>query len=544
MNAAQLLVKCLENEDVRYIFGLAGEENMAVLDALLDSHITFIPVRHEQGAAFMADVYGRLSGRAGVCLSTLGPGATNLITGVADANLDRSPVVAITGQVGLERMHKGSHQYIDIVSTFKPFTKWNTLIHTPKIVAEVVRKAFKIAQTERPGACHLEFPEDVADMEAEGTPVPTYQTLPMIAPEELIRKAVKLIAGSRSPIILAGNGCAREAACDHLRQFAEKAYIPVAHTFMGMGAIPYSHPLSLHSVGLQSRDYINSGFEKADLVIAVGYDFAEYLPSKWNPKRDKTIIHVDTIPAEIDSHYTPAVELIGSLCTTLAGMTETVAPREGHTFAFQLRKAIEKELEEKREDSSFPLKPQKIVADMSRAMGKDDIVISDVGTHKLWIARMYPCEKPNTCVISNGFASMGIALPGAIAAKLLFPEKKIMAASGDGGFLMNVQELETAVELKVPIVNLVIRDDGFGLIKMKQIAKYRRSAFVEFKNPDLVALAESFGAKGYRVRSADELLPILNEAFRQSVPSVVDCPVDYSENAHLTNQLGKIDITV
>lgn len=544
MNAAQLLVKCLQNEGVEYIFGLAGEENMAILDALLDSRITFIPVRHEQGAAFMADMYGRLSGKAGVCLSTLGPGATNLITGVADANLDRSPVVAITGQVGLERMHKESHQYIDIVSIFKPFTKWNTLIRTPDIVPEVVRKAFQIAQTERPGACHLEFPEDVADQTANTGPVPLHYPIPVVAPQVMIDKAASLIARSRAPLILAGNGVARERAHEALLRFAEKAYIPVAHTFMGMGAIPYSHPLSLHSVGLQSRDYINCGFEKADLIIAVGYDHAEYIPCKWNPERDKTIIHVDTVPAEIDAHYAPSVEIIGSLAHSLERLTQVVAPREGHTFAFQLRKIIEKELEEKREDRSFPLKPQKIISDMSRAMGEDDVVISDVGVHKLWIARLYPCAKPNTCVISNGFASMGIALPGAIAAKLLLPHRKILAACGDGGFIMNVQELETAVRLGIAFVTLVIRDDGFSLIKLKQTLKYNRSAFVDFGNPDLVKLAESFGAKGYRVSSADELLPILKEALQQKVPAIIDCPVDYSENTRLVEQLGKIDLTL
>ncbi len=539
MRAAELLVRCLEREGVRELFAVPGEENLDLLDALTHSTIRVIVTRHEQGAAFMADLHGRLTGRAGVCLSTLGPGATNLLTGLADANIDHAPVVAITGQADLNRMHKESHQYLDLVTLFKPVTKWNTQIKTGDMVAEACRKAFKIAQTEKPGATHLDLPEDIAAAAAEGEPLLVQQPVaPEPHPKQLERAAV-LLNEARYPIVIAGNGVIRSGASDALRRFAERLRIPVAHTFMGKGALPDSHPLSLMAVGLPSRDYVSFGLERADLVVTVGYDQVEYPPRFWNPNRDKHIIHIDQSPAEVDAAYQVSVGVLGDLSLSLELLAERASPRQDATL-LPLRTALLDEIEAGRASRAYPLLPQKIVATVREALGPDDLVICDVGAHKVWMARLYQTERPNTCVISNGFASMGIAVPGAVAAKLLYPERKVVAVTGDGGFMMNSQELETACRVGAPFVTLIFNDGGYGLIQWKQLRQLGRTASVSFSNPDFVKYAESFGAKGYRVTAADELLPLLREALAQPVPAVIDCPVDYRENLKLTERLGHL----
>jgi len=539
MRAAELLVRCLEREGVRDLFAVPGEENLDLLDALAHSTIRVIVTRHEQGAAFMADLHGRLTGRAGVCLSTLGPGATNLLTGLADANIDHAPVVAITGQADLNRMHKEAHQYLDLVTLFKPVTKWNTQIKTGDMVAEACRKAFKIAQTEKPGATHLDLPEDIAAAAAEGEPLLAQQP---VAPEphpRQLERAAALLGEARHPIVIAGNGVIRSGASDALRGFAERLRIPVTHTFMGKGTLPDSHPLSLMSVGLPSRDYVSFGLERADLVITVGYDQVEYPPRFWNPNRDKRIIHIDQSPAEVDAAYQVGVGVLGDLSLSLSLLADRVSPKEGATL-LPLRMALLEEIEAGRASRAFPLLPQKIVATAREAMGPDDLVICDVGAHKVWMARLYQTERPNTCIISNGFASMGIAVPGAVAAKLLHPDRKVLAVTGDGGFLMNSQELETACRVGTPFVTLIFNDGGYGLIQWKQLRQLGRTTSVGFSNPDFVTYAESFGAKGYRVTAADELLPLLKEALAQPVPAVIDCPVDYRENLKLTERLGHL----
>lgn len=541
MKASDLLVRCLENEGVQIIFGLPGEENMDLLESLRTSKIKFITVRHEQGAAFMADVYGRLTGRAGVCLSTLGPGATNLVTGIADANLDRAPLVAITAQGGLERTHKESHQFIDIVENFAPITKWNTRIEKPEVIPEVVRKAFKIAETEKPGACHIELPEDIAGEETSGAPLPLAEKHWASEPDhEAIEAAAQLIDESKYPIVLAGNGVIRGKASSVLLQFIEKTRIPVANTFMGKGAIPYNHELSLSAIGLQAHDYVNSGFDKADLVIAIGYDLVEYAPKFWNPNRDKKIIHVDFTSSEVDAHYTPQIELVGNIEHTIACLSEQTKSRKAVQYYQELRRYIFQDLEENAHNDAFPLKPQRILHDVRKVMGEDDILISDVGAHKIWVARMYPAWKPNTVIISNGFAAMGIAVPGAIAAKMVYPDRRVLALVGDGGFLMNAQELETAKRCGAPFVSLIFNDGGYGLIDWKQIKQFGEPFGVYFGNPDFVKLADAFGMKGYRVESPRDLLPILEEAFKQKSGAIIDCPVDYKENLKLTEKLGQL----
>jgi acetolactate synthase I/II/III large subunit len=545
MNTAELLVQCLENEGVEYIFGLPGEENIQLLEAIRNSSIQFITTRHEQGAAFMADVYGRLTGRAGVCLSTLGPGATNLMTGVADANLDCAPLVAITGQVGTDRMYEGSHQYLDLVSMFTPVTKWSTQIVRPGNTPEIVRKAFRIAQSEKSGAVHIDLPENIAAMEVTGKPIllkPNSMTDP--APKS-IQQAAELISHAENPLILVGNGVIRAQASKTLTQFATELNIPVANTFMGKGVIPYQHPLALWAVGLQQRDYINCGFDRADLVIAVGYDLVEYSPKKWNPEGNIPIIHIAELAAEVDSSYIPEVEVLGDISDALHQILLHANRREKKDpYALELRDDIRADYKRYAEDQEFPVKPQKLIYDLRSVMGKKDIVISDVGAHKMWMARHYHCDYPNTCLISNGFAAMGIAIPGAIAAKMVHPDRKVVAVTGDGGFMMNMQELETATRLGTAFVTLIFNDGGYGLIEWKQNIKFNQSAFVKFNNPDFVKLAESMGLIGYRISSVDELIPTLKTALEQSVPTIIDCPVDYRENMLFTQWAGELNCLI
>jgi acetolactate synthase-1/2/3 large subunit len=541
LNTAELLVQCLENEGVEYVFGLPGEENLHVLEALKRSSIQFITTRHEQGAAFMADVYGRLTGKAGVCLSTLGPGATNLMTGVADANLDGAPLVAITGQVGTDRMHIESHQYLDLVAMFAPVTKWNKQIVRPSITPELVRKAFQVAQTEKPGATHIDLPENIAAMAVEGKPLAQGSMEKTYASFRSLNAAAMAISKAQNPLILAGNGTIRAKASEALTEFATVLNIPVANTFMGKGAIPYTHPLALWTVGLQQRDLISCAFDRSDLVIAVGYDLIEYSPKRWNLEGNIPVIHIGMTHAEIDSSYSPLAEIIGDISDSLLELVRRTDRTSKHTpIAAKIRPEIVTEYERYAHDEGFPVKPQKIIYDLRQVMAPEDIVISDVGAHKMWMARHYHCDCPNTCLISNGFAAMGIAIPGALAAKLVHPDKKVVAVTGDGGFMMNCQELETALRVGNPFVTLIFNDNGYGLIEWKQINQFGESSFVKFGNPDFVKFAESMGLKGYRVSSAADLVPILKEALAQEVPAVIDCPVDYRENLRLSQKAGDL----
>ena len=537
--AAKLLVRCLENEGVDYIFGVPGEENIDVMDALLGSTIKFVTTHHEQGAAFMADVYGRLTGRAGVCMSTLGPGATNLITGVADANMDRAPLVAIAGQGATTRLHKESHQILDLVDLFRPITKYTAQIREPQIVPEIVRKAFKVAQTEKPGATFIDFPENIAEMEIEGEAIEVQTAYTSATPDFKIEQAATIISRAKNPIILAGNGVIRQGAADSLVSFAEVLRIPVANTFMAKGVVPFSNPLSLGTIGLKARDVPWFAFEKADVVICVGYDMVEYHPDMWNPNKDKTIVHIDALPAEVDAHYRVTVGALGEIGSTLRSIAVKAKPQRMVPFQ-AVRKALVDDRAQHANDTGFPVKPQKIVHDVREVLGPEDIAISDVGAHKMWMSRMYRAERPNTCIISNGFAAMGIAVPGAIAAKLAYPDRKVIAVTGDAGFMMSSQEIETGLRMKTPFVILIWNDSEYGLITWHQLRHFGRPSHISFKNPDFVKYAESFGAKGYRVERTEDLVPTLKRAFADKTVVIVDCPVDYSENMKLTQRLKNL----
>lgn len=540
MKAAELFVKCLENEKVERIYGIPGEENIDVMDALLDSNIKFITTRHEQGAAFMADVYGRLTGRAGVCLATLGPGATNLITGVADANMDLAPIVAIAGQGSTKRLHKESHQILDLVNLFAPISKYSTQIREGEIIPEIVRKAFKVAQTEKPGCSFIDFPENIAGAEIEDKePLLVQSPVTPTPPEAMMDEAAEIISNARFPMVMAGNGVIRADAEPQLVKFAEKLNIPIATTFMAKGAIPFSHNLSLGAVGLQASDYISCGFNRADVVICVGYDIVEYHPHLWHKDKDIKIIHINASPAEVDEHYIVEVGVIGDIAQALDGISERATVKDEY-LAANLRQTIVDEMAAHADDTGFPIKPQKILWDLRQALNPEDVVISDVGAHKMWMARMYQEERSNTCIISNGFASMGIAVPGAVAAKFVFPERKVVAVTGDAGFMMNSQEIETALRHDQAFVILIWTDSEYGLIKWHQLRNFGRSSNITFNNPDFVKYAESFGAKGYRVESSGDLLPTLKKALADNTVVIIDCPVDYSENMKLTEKLGDL----
>ena len=541
MKSAELFVRCLENEGVEYVFGVPGEENLDLMDALLDSNIRFVTTRHEQGAAFMADVYGRLTGRAGVCLSTLGPGATNLVTGVADANMDHAPLVAIAGQASTHRLHKESHQVLNLVRMFLPVTKYASRILEPEIVPEVVRKAFKLAQSEKTGACFIEYPENIAEMETgpDEAPLPVIATHRPHPSDARVAEVAEVISKARSPMILAGHGVVRAGACGALAAFAEQLRIPVANTFMAKGVIPFRHPMALGSAGLQSKDHVALGFDKADVIICIGYDLVEYHPHLWHPTRDRTIVHIAQTPAEVDAHYPVRTGLVGDIAEGLRRIQALATPQEGNPLR-PLRQALIDEMNEHKADDCVPVKPQKLIWDLRTALDLEDIVICDVGAHKMWMARMFRCEYPNTCLISNGFASMGIAVPGAVAAKLVAPERHVVAVTGDAGFMMNSQEIETAMRLKLPIVILIWNDNAYGLIEWKQMNRFGRPAHVDFTNPDFVRYAESFGARGYRVGEHGDLATILQKALNEDTVTVIDCPVDYSENLKLTQKLGEL----
>ena len=547
MNTAELLVRCLENEGVEYIFGLPGEENLQLLQALKQSSIQFITTRHEQGAAFMADVYGRLTGKAGVCLSTLGPGATNLMTGVADANLDRAPLVAITGQVGTDRMHIESHQYLDLVAMFAPVTKWNKQIVRPGNTPEITRKAFKLAQSEPPGAVHIDLPENIAAMAVEGSPLRTASPPRPVASEESLQKAAIAISQASNPIVLVGNGAIRNQASEAITHFAKHLNLPVTNTFMAKGAFDYRDKRSLWTLGLQQRDYIGCALDESDLIIAIGYDLIEYGPKKWNPDDNLSIVHISLTPAEIDSSYIPHVEVVGDISDALNEISKRIHRphynQQGdqiNTKLTSLRAEMQRDYEQYATDMGFPIKPQKLLYDLRQVLSPEDIVISDVGAHKMWIARHYHCVRPNTCLISNGFASMGIAIPGGVAAKLVHPERKVVTVTGDGGFMMNVQELETARRIGTAFVTIIFNDGGYGLIEWKQASQYHESSYIKFNNPDFVKLAESMDLKGYRIQSAEDFVLVLKEALSQTVPTVIDCPIDYRENLLFSEQASSL----
>jgi len=547
MNTADLFIRCLEAEGVEYIFGVPGEENANFMMSLESSDIEFVLTRHEQGASFMADVYGRLTGKPAVCLGTLGPGATNLVTGVADANMDRAPCIVVTGQADSKRQHKESHQNMDVVALFRPVTKWASPIINSANVPEVIRKAFKIATTEKPGACHIELAEDIASQPAPEGAIPlTPRRIRRPVPDDkIVNQAWSMIRSAQRPVILAGNGAIRKRASKQLRKFAEVTNIGTICTFMGKGSVSRHAPYCLYTIGLQAKDLVACAIDASDLVITLGYDLVEYHPRLWNPNFDKKILHIDFLPAEVDEHYHPTLEVVGDLAHTLWMLNERNDAEPVH-FDIQQHRTIRTEMAadfaaHKDDDTVGTIRPQKVIWDVREALGPHDILLSDVGAHKMWIARYYQCDEPNTCLISNGFCSMGFALPGSIGAQMAYPDRKILSISGDGGFLMNVQEMETAARLKLPIIAMIWEDHMYGLIAWKQTNEFGRHTDLSFTNPDFVMLAEAFGWAGTRVERSQDLAAALADAMaRTDQPSLIVLPIDYRENQLLSQRLGQI----
>ena len=551
MKASDLLVRCLEVESIDYVFGVPGEENADLMMSLEESdHIRFILCRHEQGAAFMADAYGRLTGNPAVCLGTLGPGAANLVTGVADGNMDRAPLIVVTGQGDSRRLHKESHQIMDVVDMFRPITKWAQTIRHPNAIPEVVRKAVRLARTEKPGACHIELPEDIAALESNAAPIAPRRHRRAVPDQSILDRAWEVIRAARRPIILAGNGTIRRRASAELRRFVDQTGIGVVTTFMAKGAVDRDDPRCLYSIGLQSRDHASVAIDASDLVITVGYDMVEYPPRLWNAGASQHVVHLDFIPAEIDEHYQLEVEVIGDLAHTLRALTDRVVAGAGtfeydHTHTRTARDRMTRDIEAYKDDEQRgTIKPQKAVWDVRQVLGPADILLSDVGAHKMWIARYYHCHEPNTCLIPNGFCSMGFALPGALAAHLVYPDRRVLAICGDGGFLMNAQEMETAVRLRSRIVVVVWEDHAYGLIAWKQDTHFGRHTDVSFGNPDFVQLGKAFGWSARRCDDSRRLRDTLEAALTEDGPSLVVVPIDYTENAKLTERLGNISCTI
>jgi acetolactate synthase-1/2/3 large subunit len=542
-STAELIVECLENEGVTHVFGIPGEENIRLMEALSKSSIEYVLTRHEQGASFMAETYGRLTGKAGVCSATLGPGAINLLLGTADATTNSTPLIALSAQVGMARSFKESHQSVDLVPMFAPVTKWSALMAIPGAAPEMIRKAFKLAQTERPGAVYLAVPEDVEEAAAPPSLVPLRVNVPRAddPSAEQVSRAAQILREARNPVVLAGHGAARGGASQALIRFAQSLNIPVATTFHGKGVFPDDHPLALGTVGFMRHDYANFGFDRADVIVAVGYELQEFNPVRINPSGTTRIIHVHRFPAEVDAHYDVAVGLTADISHSLDALAAAVWRRVPAAGGERIRELLSDELTRGQQEDRFPMHPARIVADTRAALSREDIVLVDTGALKMWMARLYPTYAPNTCLISNGLSTMGWTVPGAIGAKIARPEAKVLVATGDGSFLMNSQEIETALRLRLPFVILVWVDDAYGLISWKMDMEIGHDVDTRFGNPDFVAYAESFGAKGYRISAADELLPRLRAALADDTVSVIACPVDYTANTELIRTLGDLD---
>ncbi|RMF60620.1 MAG: acetolactate synthase large subunit [Calditrichaeota bacterium] len=537
MKASDLFVRALEAEGVEYIFGIPGEENLDLINSLKDSSIKLIVTRHEQAAGLMAATYGRLTGKAGVCLSTLGPGATNLVTAAAYAQLGAMPMLMITGQKPIKTSKQGHFQIVDIVDMMRPLTKFTHQIVSGDNIPSRVREAFRIAEEERPGAVHLELPEDVAAEGTDAQVIPKSYARRPCAEEKAIRRAVEMIEQAKRPLVLIGAGANRKLTSRMLRRFIDKTGIPFFSTQMGKGVLDERDPLFLGNAALSDHDFLHRAVRKADLIINVGHDVVEK-PPFFMRRGGFKVIHVNFSSAVVDPVYFPQVEVIGDIANSIWQICENIRVMDSWDFSYfmKVREHVEAHLLEGVDDDRFPVYPQRLVADVRKVMPSDGIITLDNGMYKIWFARNYKAHQPNTVLLDNALATMGAGLPSAIAARLVFPERRVMAICGDGGFMMNSQELETAVRLNVNLVVLVLRDNGYGMIKWKQAAMRFPDFGLDFGNPDFVKYAESYGAHGHRVESAESLVPMLEDCHMSTGVHLVDVPVDYSDNDRILNR--------
>jgi acetolactate synthase I/II/III large subunit len=531
MKGAELLVKCLGNEGVDHIFGIPGEENLDLMDALIGSSIEFVLTRHESSAAFMAGMVGRLTKRPGACLSTLGPGAANMTIGIAEAHLSYYPMVAMSGQIKVGCQHPPRKQYIDLVSMFRPITKESIAVRAAGRIPDLTRRAFDLASQERPGPVFLELPEDVLKERVEDSPMPSTRHEVMGSDIFNFERLRHMIDSSERPIILAGQGVVRGGAAESLLCFASNWNIPVAMTWLGAGAAPFDDALSLGTIGLRKADVMRAAFEAADLVILVGFDLIEFEPQYWNYGTPKRIAYIGAVACETAPGFIPDLQVLGSVRKILTALSSDPDPRKSWTTEMK-EKLVTMLSEAPLEDGG--VKPQNIIRAIRNTLGREDIAISDVGAHLIWMAQRYPVYKENTMLLSNGLIPMGVGIPWAIAAKLTFPERKVVASVGDGSFLMTSMELETAKRLGTPFVTIVWNDSEYGLISLKQERAFQRTIGTEFTNPDLVKYAESMGARGYRVSSTEELEETIARCLKDDELAVIDVPVDYRENAKLS----------
>jgi acetolactate synthase I/II/III large subunit len=540
VKASDLFVKSLEEEGVEYIFAVPGEENLDLLESLRKSSIKVVVNRHEQAAAFMAATYGRLTGKVGVCMSTLGPGATNLVTGIAYAQLGGMPLLAITGQKGIRKNWQANFQVLNVVNMMNPLTKRAVQVRGPNQIPKEVRIAFKVSTNERQGACHIELPEDIAKESADSStkPMKSVKIRRPIADEKSIGIAAEKIKQAKHPIIIVSSRGQRNMVTENLKKFCDSTNLYVIHTQLGKGVLSADHKNSLYSFGIHKKDYVNCVVDRADLIITVGYSIVEHPPSVWNKEKDKEILHIDFVPADIDVYYNPSCEVIGDIAASLKSLKDKL---EGYSYKGKYEDKIKKDLDKKLfiegfNDSSFPLKPRRIISECRSILGKEDIITMDNGIYKMWFARHYKTYHIGTFLIDNTLATMGAGLPSAMAAKLVFPKKKVLAVVGDGGFMMNSQEMETALRLKLNVVVLILNDNAYGFIKWKQHGYKFPNFALDYGNPDFVKYAKAYGAKGYKVTKASELKGKLQLAFKDKGPVIVECPIDYSENNRVWNE--------
>jgi len=543
MNAAELFITCLENEGVKYIFGIPGEENLDLLEAIRTSTIQLIVTRHEQAAAFMAATYGRLTGRAGVALSTLGPGATNLVTGVAYSQLGAMPLLVITGQKPVKKSKQGQFQIIDTVEMMRPLTKFTKQIVNGNTIPALIREAFRRAEEERPGAVHLELPEDIARETVEGAPFVRLESKRPVADQEALQIAAEKIIAAKNPLVVVGAGANRKRLGEALVNFLEKTGLPFCNTQMGKGMVGRLHDQYIGTAALSENDFVHRAVKSADLIINIGHDVVEKPPFLMQHESAQQVIHVNFSAAQVDEIYFPQFEVLGDIAHTLSELAVKIAPQAHWNFSFfqKVQTRLREHIREKAAAENFPLLPQRIVADVRAALPESGIIALDNGMYKLWFTRNYLACDQNTVLVDNALATMGAGLPSAMAAKLIFPERQVVAICGDGGFLMNSQELETAIRLKLDLVIVIIRDDGYGMIQWKQQAMKLPDFGLTYGNPDFVKYAESYGAKGYRVEKTADLLILLKECLAKKGVHLIEVPIDYSENERVfTKELPEI----
>lgn len=536
MNIAELFVKCLENEGVHYVFGVPGEENLAFLEALRTSKITFVPTRHEQSAGFMAATFGRLTGKTGVALSTLGPGATNFVTAAAYAQLGAMPTLFITGQKPIKKSKQGAFQIVDTVEVMRPVTKYARQLVNGDMTASTVREAFRRAEEERPGAVHLELPEDIAEEEVDAEPFTVERVRRPVAEEKAIAQAVEMIQKAKRPLLLIGAGANRKLTAKMLREFVDATGIPFFDTQLGKGVIDERHPLYVGTAALSSGDTVHRAVAAADLIVNVGHDVIEKPPFIMK-RGGQTVIHLNFFSAQVDQIYFPQLQVIGDIANAVWQLKERLVPQAHWDVApfMEARAALFAHLTRDAGLDAFPLAPSRIVADVRAIMPSDGIACLDNGMYKLWFTRGYQAHEPNTLLVDNALATMGAGLPSAIAASILYPNRKVIAVCGDGGFLMNSQEMETAVRLRLNLTVLLINDRGYGMIKWKQDDAGFPSFGLDFGNPDFVKYAEAYGAHGHRVTRADELKTLLATTLATPGVHLIEIPVDYAFNEHLTS---------